>query len=248
MHGTTVPLRAFAEGRLFGERLGQGSPRVLGLHGWARNRSDLVPALSGLDAVVLDLPGFGASPEPPMAWGAAEYAGAIGPVLEEFVGAPVVVVGHSFGGRVAVCLAAERPHAVRALVLAGVPLLRTSPARRPSARYRALRALHHVGIVSEPRMERARARFGSADYRAASGVMRQVLVRAVNETYEEQLRAVRCPVELVWGGDDRDAPVEVAERSADLLADVRLTVIAHADHFAPLRSPELRAAIEKHLP
>ena len=55
-------------------------------------------------------------------------------------------------------------------------------------------------LVSDDAMEAARQRFGSADYRAAQGIMREVLVRAVNETDEAQLDAVRCPVHLVWGG------------------------------------------------
>jgi pimeloyl-ACP methyl ester carboxylesterase len=78
--------------------------------------------------------------------------------------------------------------------------------------------------------------------------MRRILVRAVNETYEDQLRALRCPVELVWGENDREASVAVAERSLELMDDARLTIVPGADHFAPLRASELRAAIEKHLP
>jgi pimeloyl-ACP methyl ester carboxylesterase len=247
MSGTTVPLSAFAGGRLFGERLGRGKPRVLGLHGWARDRTDLTAALSEFDAIVLDLPGFGASPPPPEVWGAAEYAEALDPVLEEFAAEPVVV-GHSFGGRVGVCLAAAHPERVRALVLAGVPLLRRTSAQRSPLAYRATRALHRAGLVSERRMERARSRYGSRDYRAASGIMRNVLVRAVNESYEEALGRIRCPVEMVWGGADEEVPVVIAERAAAIVADARLTVIPGADHFAPLRSAELRAAIQKHLP
>jgi len=66
-----------------------------------------------LDAVALDLPGFGATPAPPEVWGAAEYAAFVAGVLDEMA-APVVVLGHSFGGKVAVALAVQRPEAVRA--------------------------------------------------------------------------------------------------------------------------------------
>src|SRR5439155_342890 len=153
-----------------------GPPAVIGLHGWGRNRADLSQALVGLDALVVDLPGFGASPPPAEAWGAAGYAQAVIPVLKECPD-PAVVLGHSFGGRVAVCLAAQHPARVRALVLTGVPLLRRVGVRRPPFRYRVLRSLHHAGLLSDQRMERARSRHGSRDYRAASGVMRDVLVR-----------------------------------------------------------------------
>jgi pimeloyl-ACP methyl ester carboxylesterase len=205
-------------------------------------------AIEGLDAIALDLPGFGASPPPPDAWGAAAYADAIEPIMREEFAEPAVVLGHSFGGRVAVCLAATHPEHVRAIVLAGVPLLRRRAVRRPPAAYRMLRALHRARMVSDGRMEWARLRYGSRDYRAATGVMRGVLVRAVNESYENELRSIRCPVELVWGGADIEVPVEVAERAAELLSNARLTVIHDADHFTPLRSNELREAIETHVP
>jgi pimeloyl-ACP methyl ester carboxylesterase len=206
----------------------------------------------GLDAmasVALDLPGFGATPPPPEAWGSAEYAAAVAPVLAELE-VPTVVVGHSFGGRVAVHLAAAQPGLVKALVLTGVPLVRQAAgSRRPPLRYRVGRALYGRGLVGEDRMETLRQRYGSPDYRAATGVMRQVLVRTVNETYDDQLRALRCPVELVWGDDDTEVPVSVAETAARLLARPNLTVCRGAGHLVPLTAPDaLRQAIERHRP
>ncbi|MGH2685417.1 MAG: alpha/beta fold hydrolase, partial [Actinomycetota bacterium] len=110
-------------------------------------------------------------------------------------------------------------------------------------------ALHRRGLFPDDRMESLRRRHGSADYRAATGVMRDVLVRVVNETYEEQLRAVRCPVELVWGDDDTAAPLEAAERAADLLGDLAtLTVLPGAGHLTPSTAPDaLREALERRL-
>jgi pimeloyl-ACP methyl ester carboxylesterase len=242
-----VPLKAFAGGRLFGEQIGSGSPSVLGLHGWARDHRDLARLLSGFDAVTIDLPGFGASPPPPDAWGAREYADAVAQLLEE-LGGRTVVLGHSFGGRVAVCLAAEHPDQVDALVLTGVPLLRRSGAGLPPMTYRVVRSLHRVGLVSEERMERARNRYGSRDYRAASGVMRGVLVRAVNESYERELERIACPIELVWGQDDAEAPLDMAKRVAEMVPMARLTILPGKDHFTVLADAALRSAIEKHLP
>jgi pimeloyl-ACP methyl ester carboxylesterase len=247
MRSPVVALKAFAGGRLFGERIGSGPPAVLGLHGWRRDRSDLAVVLAGTDAVVLDLPGFGASPPPAEAWGAREYAEALLPVFDEFPG-PAVVLGHSFGGRAAVCLAAAHPELVRALVLTGVPLLRTATSRRAPIAYRALRWMHKRGVASEERMERARQRYGSPDYRAAAGVMRNVLVRTVNESYERELALIRCPVELVWGEADAEASVEMARRAASMVPDARLTVLPGKDHFTALADPALRKAVDDHLP
>jgi pimeloyl-ACP methyl ester carboxylesterase len=242
-------LKAFAGGRVFGAVHGSGPASVLGLPGWGRTSRDLDATFSGLDAVALDLPGFGASLEPPEPWGAAEYAEAVAPVVDE-MDAPAVVVGHSFGGRVAVHLAASRPEMVRALVLTGAPLVRipASKQRAPALGYRVGRALYRRGVVGERAMEALRQRYGSLDYRTASGVMRQVHVRAVNETYEEQLAAVECPTELVWGDDDPDVPVAVAEAACELLSTATITVVPGAGHLTPLTAPgALRAAIERHL-
>src|SRR4051812_13318120 len=247
-----IMLTAFDHGRLFGERSGTGEPWVLALHGWRRTHRDFAAALDGLDAVALDLPGFGASPPPPEAWGGAEYAKAIVPVVET-MGAPVVVVGHSFGGRVAVHLAAARPDLVRALVLTGVPLLRPAdaPKTKPAFTFRMARALNRRHLLSDDRMEQMRQKYGSEDSRQATGVMRSVHVRAVNETYEEQIDAVTCPVELVGGADDTAAPVVVAEQAVDRLQAtgnhaVRLTVLPATGHLVPTVAPaELKAAIER---
>lgn len=237
-----MALRAFAAGSLFGERFGAGSPALLALHGWGRDRGDFSVVLDGLPALALDLPGFGASPPPAVVGGAADFAAAVTPVLEQF-SQPAVVVGHSFGGRVAVCLAAQNPGQVAHLVLIGAPLLRLegrSPT--PRLRYRMWRALHRIRLVGEQRMERVRRRYGSADYRQASGVMRGVLVRVLTETYEDQLAALGCPVTLIWGEADREVPLEVARRAAELLRrqgiEVSLRVLPGVGHHACLEAPE----------
>lgn len=241
-----MALKTYADGRLFGERFGAGPVRVVALHGWGRTRSDFDQVLDGLDAIALDLPGFGASPAPDDVLGAHGYAAVVAPVVEE-IGVPVVLVGHSFGGRVAVALAADRPDLVRALVLAGVPLLHREdrPLRRPPLAYRAVRWAHRVGLVTDERLEREKRRRGSEDYRAATGVMRDILVRAVAETYEDELAAIGCPVRMVWGAADSDVPVAVAERAMALLGDASLEVVPDAGHHVQLRSPDrLRHAIE----
>jgi pimeloyl-ACP methyl ester carboxylesterase len=236
-------LRTFADGRLFGSVTGPDAPRVLALHGWARTHRDFDAVLAPdgrapLPSIALDLPGFGASPPPTEAWGATEYARAIGPILDEMQ-LPVVLLGHSFGGRVALHLANQRPEAIAALVLTGVPFMHAAGRRaRVAPAYKLTRTLHRMKLVSDDAMDAARQRFGSADYRAAQGIMRQVHVRSVNETYEEQLDAVRCPVHLVWGADDTAAPLEMAQRAVARVAQGDLVVIPDVGHMTPLQIPD----------
>ena len=246
-------LTAFDNGRLFGAVSGAGRPWVLALHGWRRTHRDFDAVLAGVGALALDLPGFGASPPPPEGWGGAEYAKAVTAVLPDMADR-VVVLGHSFGGRVAVHLAAAEPDRIAAVVLTGVPLLRppgtgSGGPLKPALGYRIGRALHARRLLSDDRMERLRQKYGSEDYRLATGVMRAVHVRAVNETYEEQLGRITCPVELVWGDDDTAAPLAVAEAAANLLHDARVTVVPGAGHLTPLTAPDaLASALERHRP
>jgi pimeloyl-ACP methyl ester carboxylesterase len=241
-------LQSFCEGRLFGERTGPGPTEVVGLHGWARTRSDLAGSLAGLNALALDLPGFGASPEPPGAWDSRAYAALVAEVLAG-LDRPQVLLGHSFGGRVAVKLAAGRPELVSGLVLAGVPLLRprSGPGRpSPAWRFRLARWGRRRGVVSEARMEKLRQRYGSEDYRRASGIMRSVLVRVVNESYAEDLPRIACPVELVWGSNDTAAPLPMAREACALLRNARLEVIEGGGHMTPLTAPDaLRASVDR---
>ena len=238
---------------MFGETWGDEPPDVLVLHGWARTHGDFSASVGPgspdgpLAVLAPDLPGFGATPAPATPWGSAEYADVVAAVLDaEAPDHPVVVVGHSLGGRVAVQLAARHAERVGALVLTGAPLVPRDQKQRASRRFRALRALHRARLVGDERMERLRRRHGSADYRAASGVVRDVLVRMVNEHYEDVLASVNCPVELVWGDDDTEAPLEVTHAIAARIPGTVVTVCAGAGHFVPITAPhDLRAAVER---
>ena len=208
---------------------------------------DFSAALEGHSGIAPDLPGFGASPVPDEAIGADAYADIVADLLDDF-DRPPVLVGHSFGGRVAVCLAAKHPDRVASLVLAGAPLIRLETGRRPPLAYRAARWLNRVGLVSDERLEREKRSRGSADYRASSGVMRDILVKVVNESYESQLSRITQPVLLLWGENDREVPVSVAESASALLTNSTLEVLPGVGHLVPTDAPDaLRAAIERAL-
>ncbi len=240
-----LALRSFLDGALFAEVYGEGAPNILALHGWARRGNDFARVLEGLSGIAPDLPGFGASPAPDEVIGAEAYADIVAGILDSF-DRPPVLVGHSFGGRIAVCLAAKHPDRVGDLVLSGVPLIRLETGRRPPLAYRAARWMNRVGIMSDERLEREKRSRGSADYRASTGVMRDILVKVVNESYEGQLGRITSHVHLLWGADDSDVPVSVAEAADALIADSTLQILPGVGHFLPIQAPgALREAIER---
>jgi pimeloyl-ACP methyl ester carboxylesterase len=234
-----VPLRSYLDGRVFADVADGPGPLIVALHGWGRDRHDFRDALSGYRHIRADLPGFGLSPPPPEAWGAADYAACLAAALDECgLPEPAVVVGHSFGGRVAVCLAAARPDLAGSLVLCGVPLLRGPGRARPPLGYRLARSAARARLLPARRFEAIRAARGSADYNAATGVMREILVTVVNESYEAQLRAITAPVALLWGARDRAVPPAMVDRARALLpGPVTAEVVDGAGHDVHLQEP-----------
>ncbi|BAU31816.1 alpha/beta fold hydrolase [Microcella alkaliphila] len=235
-------ITSLAGGRVLAEKHGSTPPRVVALHGWGRDGTDFETVLSGLDAVSIHLPGFGPAPAPESAWGTGQYAELVADAIAAY--APVVLVGHSFGGRVAVRLAAARPELVSGLVLTGVPLVRLTAPTPPPTSYRLARWANRRGIISDRRMEAIRRRRGSSDYRAAQGVMRDILVRVVGETYDDALGTLRCPVRMVWGQNDTDAPTDAGRVASERIGGSRFRVV---DGTAHLMTGDLELAVREEL-
>lgn len=241
-----MPLRVF--GDLLADVHGVGAPDVIALHGWGRRGADFVDVLDGLNAAAFDLPGFGASAAPREVIDTRQYASLVASALDVMEAGPFTLVGHSFGGRVAVRLGAARPDLVSGMLLTGVPLLRHRPPSRPSLGYRLLRSANRLGILSDDVMERIRSRRGSVDYRNANAVMRGILVATIAETYDADLDRLQCPIHLVWGADDTEVPPGVAEGVAAQLrkngVTVELDVLDGVGHMVPLEAPDrLRTAL-----
>jgi pimeloyl-ACP methyl ester carboxylesterase len=222
-----LPLTALLGGSVYAEKQGD-DPRLLALHGWGRTRADWAPVLAGIPSLALDLQGFGASPAPERAWGSRDYAEALAPLL---VDGGWTLLSHSFGGRVAVQLAAGWPELVDRVVLTGVPLLRAPGRGKAPIAFRLAKRLNAAGLMSDERMEAERLKHGSADYRAAQGVMRDTLVRLVNEDYRDLLPAVKAPTTLVWGAHDTAATLAMVREAQPLFPQASLVVSETSAHL-----------------
>ena len=188
---------------------------------------------------LLDFPGFGQSPRPLADWGTEDYADQAAEWLASLPRAPGakrVWIGHSFGGRVAVQLAARYPDAVDAIVLiggAGLQRRRGLFARTKRwLRARSYKILRW--LTRDPAKREALAqRFGSADYRNA-GDMRSIFVKVVREDLTPQASQVTCPTLLLYGALDNEAPPEFGKRYATLMADARYIELPGLDHYTVL--------------
>lgn len=237
-------ITSLAGGRVLAEKHGSTPPRVVALHGWGRDGTDFATILSGLDAVSIHLPGFGPAPAPETAWGTVEYAELVAEAIAGF--APLIIVGHSFGGRVAVRLAARHPELVCGLLLTGVPLVRLGAPAQPPLAFRLARWANARGLISDTRMDALRNARGSADYRAAQGVLRGILVRVVNESYDAELAALAAgtvPLRFVWGEHDTAAPTDAGCIAAER-AGASFRVVPGAGH---LLTGDLELAVREEL-
>ena len=225
---------------LVDEITGETSSRhILFLHGWGGNRESLRGIATLFQHThcvhLFDLPGFGEAPPPPGPWGTIEYADLVQQYLLDKIAGTVVLVGHSFGGRVSIRLASRRLPQIRDLVLLGVPGLPQPTLSRARIRRWWIRMLRRLLIALKPVVgERGvrwhTDRFGSKDYQAA-GELRPVLIKTVTEDLTESARSIACPTLLIWGPDDTETPPWLARRYAELLGDkASLVLLPHKDH------------------
>ena len=220
------------------------------LHGWGSSLDSLRPAAEAFSTdyrcYLLDLPGHGQSPPPPEPWGVPEHAACLRDILTTEVGVPSTLIGHSNGGRLSLYLASQPDTAdwVKRLVLispSGVEPERSWTVRARSGLARAMKApvralpppvrepaldwLHHSALWKM---------LGSADYNAASGVMRDTFVRTVNHHLDEVLPHISVPTLLFWGTADEAVSRRQMSILDEQLQDAGLVELDGAGHYGHL--------------
>lgn len=222
-------------------------PALLLLHGWGASKELMTPIaerLHGYRNIVPDLPGFGATPPPPRAWGVGEYAAWVIALLDRLGVERAHIVGHSNGGRVAIALAAAHPDRVGRLVLtdsAGIRPRHGLLQRWRVGTFKLLRAASNrpwlPGALRELAARRAAQR-GSEDYRGASGTVRASMVRLVNADLRPELSRLTVSTLLIWGGRDQETPLGDGRLMEELIPDSGLVVFESSGHFAYAEEPD----------
>ncbi len=225
------------------EQKGSGDLIVL-LHGWGSNIklfANLIDLLSRKYTVVaMDMPGFGESQEPPSAWCVDDYVNFVIDFLKGYNTKQVMLLGHSFGGRVIIKLNSRKdlPFEVTKVILVDSAGILPPKSNKKSFRtyyYKAGKAFlsnKFVQKIAPDALENFRKKMGSADYAAASPLMRQVLVKVVNEDLEPLLPNIKCPTLLVWGVNDTATPLSDGEKMEKLIPDAGLVKLENAGHYS----------------
>ena len=225
------------------EQKGSGDLIVL-LHGWGSNIklfSNLIDLLSKKYTVVaMDMPGFGESQEPPSAWCVDDYVDFVIKFLSDYDAKQVMLLGHSFGGRVIIKLNSRKdlPFTVSKVILvdsAGILPPKSNKKSWRTRKYKMGKAFLSTKIMRKlapDALEKLRVKYGSADYVAASPLMRQVLVKVVNEDLEPLLPNIKCPTLLIWGVNDTATPLSDGEKMEKLIPDAGLVKLENAGHYS----------------
>lgn len=234
---------------------GEGEETVVILQGWGTELSvyDSVAACinSQYRVVQFDFPGFGASGEPREAWDVDAYADFFLKLMDALKIRKTVLLGHSYGGRVIIKLAAREyiPLEISRIVLvdsAGILPKKTWRQKMKIRRYKALKklvSLKFVYHICPELIDEWKSRQGSEDYRNATPMMRQCMVKAVNEDLTELLPLIRQETLLIWGDLDTATPIADAKLMEERIPDAGLAVIPGTGHFCFLEKPGQFAGI-----
>lgn len=225
---------------------------VLFLHGWGADmtlfNSLMQTVAKKYTAVALDMPGFGKTDEPDEPWCVDDYVKFVSDFLNAIELSPKTLIGHSFGGRVMIKALSGgiMPTVSKAVFIdaAGIKPKKTAKQKFRLITYKSGRfflSLPPVKALFPNALENLRKSRGSADYNSATPIMRQTLVKVVNEDLKELLPKIPVSSLLIWGTADTATPISDGETFEKLIPDAGLVRIEGADHYSFLRAPGICA-------
>lgn len=201
---------------------------LLFLHGWGgsiNSFKNLINEFSkDFTVTCVDFYGFGKSPDPPYPYGVSDYVEGIIALLNELNINKTHIIAHSFGGRVAIKLAALYPELVDRLIL--VDSAGIKPRRSIKYYYRVFR------YKLAKKLKRDTQKYGSKDYKALNDVMRATFVKVVNENLLMFSKHIKVKTLIVWGEKDKETPLYMAKKLEKNIKNSRLVVLKGAGHFS----------------
>lgn len=221
----------------------EGTPIVY-LHGWGQNIEMMEPIAKPFTKthrlIILDLPGFGNSDEPETAWTLDDYVDMIHSLLKELKINKPNIIGHSFGGKLTLLYATK--YEVDKIILLASPY--NVKIKKPSLKVKLLKKAKSIPGLSKL-AETMKNHLGSTDYKNASPIMKEILVKHINTDLTEQIKDIKCPTFIIWGTNDEAVPVSDAYELEKLIADSGLAIYEGCTHYAYLeRLGQTNAIIE----
>ncbi len=224
---------------LHSKQIGHNGNHLLMLHGWGQSHQNL-QQLGELLAPnhhihLIDLPGFGLSPHPGDTWNTFQYAERLAQYLHEHNIDRCHILGHSFGGKVAMSFAIMYPHLTNRLILIAPSGLKRHRSLPDKLRMKAIqffgKTLKSIDVLFKTALfqDHFAPKYGSVDYRNA-GAMRAILVKSVNEDLSDKIATIKAPTLLLWGENDTETPPEIAIRLQMLIEGSKLILFPQKGH------------------
>ncbi len=209
--------------------------RLIWLHGWGNTHINLL-ALANLfpqyESYLLDLAGFGETAIPDKAWTTKDYAEDVLKFIKTLPPKKTIIIGHSFGGRIGVQLAANFPNEINGLVLiAGAGL--------PYKRGIIFKTYIKLVEIFSPFVKKifpfiTKLKFGSSDYKNINGIMKEIFKKTISENLDETSKNIQCPTILIYGEKDTAAPAYFGEIYNHNIKNSKLFVLPNANHYSLL--------------
>jgi len=217
----------------------KGLPLVF-FHGWqqdSRSFFSLVPFLhQDYRLFFLDLPGFGQSENPPLSFSSFDYAKAITNWLKKRNLKQIVLIGHSFGGKIAAIISAENPKVVNKLIL-----IASSGVSHPRIVSNLVKIIPKKTLEKIP--NRLKMFFASRDYKEA-GLLLPIFKRVVKEDIHPIFAKIKIPTLIIWGKRDQELPSQDGKVIQGLIKKSKLVLI-EGDHFPFWQNPQKIAKLIK---
>ena len=240
--------------------------KLLILHGWGSNslRWQKVKELlekEGIEVWILDLPGFGIEPSPEKPWGRDDYINWIFQKIKDY-NPPTTqqgklynnwqkfnLLGHSFGGGLAVKIATNFPEKIEKLILCAPAII-----KRKSIKTYLFYWIAYLGkkIFSLPGLKiffplaqkLIYKLAGARDYYVADGMMKETMKKiGKEEPLENYLEKIKISTLILWGKRDDVLPLKDAYSIKEKIEDSKLKIIPRARHSPHREAPEELAEI-----
>jgi len=206
---------------------------IVYLHGWGQNIEMMEPIANPFietnHLLIIDLPGFGASSEPTYPWDLVDFVEMIHALLEKLNIKNPSIVGHSFGGKLALLYASK--YDTKKLVILAAPFVKSD--KPISKKVLFLKKFKNIPVLNKV-ADKIKSHMGSTDYRNASPIMRSILVKHINEDIQEDIKKIKCPTLIIWGTNDTAVPVENAYLLEKLIKDSGVVIYENCTHYAYL--------------
>lgn len=228
--------------KIYFQKVGEGKDLIL-LHGWGVDVSSFWPSVEVLKdhftLWLIDLPGMGRSDPPKKDWAILDYAKLVEEfILEQKIKKPILL-GHSFGGRITIKLAAKSPHILGKIILEDSAGL----SRNKGIKNSLLKIITKITKYLIPNIFNIRELIRIKIYQALKsdyqhGALRETFLKTIQEDLSNDCKKIALDTLIIWGEKDQSTPLKDGKRMYQLIKNSKLAILEGVGHTPHIKDPE----------